>query len=98
MTKRIDDAARLLAALLNARDGRSALVEQFQRVIWDSDEILGTSQIDELLRDLAYDLDCYVVDPDARSEDESYYGDERLENEVSTAILRLRQLGVVMSA
>jgi len=43
----------------------------------------------EVFSDLALDLDYYVADPDRRREDPSYYGDDRLEEEIRQAWSKL---------
>jgi hypothetical protein len=44
------------------------------------------------LNEFAYDLDFYVSDPDQRKEVPSYYGDERLSEEVASVIKKLDQV------
>jgi hypothetical protein len=51
-------------------------------------------QVVEILADLVYDLAYYVQNPGWRREDASYYGNERLKEEVFGALRRLHDLGV----
>ena len=46
----------------------------------------------DIFGDLAYDLDFYEPDPVARAEDSSYYGDERLKEEIQMALEKLANL------
>jgi hypothetical protein len=48
----------------------------------------------DILADLAYDLDFFEPDPFLRVESTSYYGRERLEEEIRTALRRLADLGI----
>ena len=46
----------------------------------------------ETLSDLAVDLDYYEPDPIDRREDASYYGDQRVEVEITEALEKLGQV------
>lgn len=91
---KLESLAALVQRILIDRQNRLAHIQRFQEVIWKSDEQLGGEVVDEVLRDLAFDLDYYEPEPTQREEDESYYGDERLEDEVSTALLQLQRAGI----
>jgi hypothetical protein len=56
--------------------------------VWNADVAFDRKE-EEILGDLAYDLDFYEPDAVKRSEDESFYGDERLEEILSEALKRL---------
>lgn len=82
----------LVAILLSALyklDRRKQLLNEFQQKIWDAPEDFLASPEGEILCDLAYDLDFYVPDITSRAEDASYYGDERVEEEIRSALKKL---------
>lgn len=43
--------------LLEKGDTRKVLIQNFQNYIWNNDQLPYDKEIEELLRDLAYDLD-----------------------------------------
>jgi hypothetical protein len=55
---------------------------------------VSVSKRTTFLADLAYDLDFFEPDPFVRVESTSYYGHERLEEEIRTALRRLADLGI----
>ncbi len=44
----------------------------------------------EVLKVLAYDLDFYEPDPNLRAESAAYYGNQRVEQEIITALEKIR--------
>jgi hypothetical protein len=77
----------ILQRILIDKHNRPALIKEFQKIIWDSDEF------DEFLSSLAHDLDYYEPDSEKRKVDPIFYGDERLEKEISGAIQKLNPIG-----
>lgn len=77
-----------------ASDGveRKKLIEEFQEKIWN-DESNPDNPASEILSELAYDLDFYEPNEKLRSEDFSYYGDERLREEITSALRKLEAVG-----
>lgn len=69
---------------------RIELVKSFQNKVWSNadvkDEILN-----EILSELAYDLDFYEPNAALRKEDISYYSDERLTELIKTGIRRIEE-------
>lgn len=65
-------------------------IYEFQNIIWNLDT-MGDEY--EILREIAYDLDYYESDPNICKEDASYYGNDKLANEVRIAIDQLNVLG-----
>lgn len=55
------------------------LIRKFQYEIWNMEE---TDDVDEILIELAYELDYYEPNPIIRLEDPSYYGEEKLFKEI----------------
>jgi hypothetical protein len=79
----------ILRAILESQSGKQELVGKFQKLVWSTHPRELQSREDEILRDLAYDLDFYEGDPKIRREDFSFYGDERLEAEIVAALEKL---------
>jgi len=79
----------ILKEILNDKLNRKRLISEFQELIWN-DEILSAN---EILSDLAYDLDFYEPNEELRKEEPSYYSDDRLEEEITSAIQKLQELG-----
>lgn len=86
----------LLAILSNAlkdRARRSQLINNFQQRIWHDSPVPSEEWAWDILRELAYDLDFYVADETTRREDPSYYGDDRAEAKIQTALEQLKAKG-----
>lgn len=80
----------ILKAILSDEVNRKQLIKQFQQSIWDKEEDKD-NVIDEILSELAYDLDFYEPDKELRKESTSYYGDDRLEAEIKSALQKIEQ-------
>ena len=76
---------------LNEPAERVRLISEFQQIIWHSNDLPESSEV-EVLRDLAYDLDFYEPDVKLRAEDASFYGDDRIEDEIRAALKKLELL------
>lgn len=80
----------LLEKALADRAGRREHLRRFEGLVWETEEFIGgDADTDEFLRDLAYELGYYEPDPVARAEYRSFYGDDRLEQLIRTALLTL---------
>lgn len=79
-------ASRLLNEALATSDriARYEIIRRLQDFVWTT-EAVGTSTQDEIFRLLAHDLDFYEPDSRVRREDTSYFGDERLLDELQGA-------------
>lgn len=75
----------LLEKILTDKSNRKQLVSEFQELIWNDENA------SEILSELAYDLDFYEPDENLRRQDQSYYGDERLEEEIKSALQKLKE-------
>lgn len=73
----------ILREILSNKYHRKELVKQFQEQIWNSETVEN-----DILSELAYDLDFYEPDEFLRLQDSSYYGDERLEEEIKSVLHR----------
>lgn len=69
---------------------RTELIKSFQNEVWD-DESIKDEALNEILSELAYDLDFYEPNQEWRREDPSYYGDDILDEVVKTAIQKLQE-------
>jgi hypothetical protein len=75
---------QLLVEIALAPDPQPA-IGRLQTVVWGAEaDSLGANE--ELLRELAHDLDYFVPDPRARAWDASYYGLDRLSDVVAAAM------------
>jgi hypothetical protein len=92
----LDSMFALLTKILSDPQARKATIEQFQSQVWDPKGRSIDEDTRNILADLAYDLDFFESDPALRKEDPSYYGHERLEEEVETAFRRLAELGILV--
>jgi len=77
----------LLEALADSdSDARAEFVQKLQGFVWSMEATLGSEALDELLRQLAHDLDFYVPTPQMRREDVSYFGDETFDQLIQAAL------------
>lgn len=75
----------ILKKILTDKVNRKQLISEFQELIWNDENA------SEVLSELAYDLDFYEPNEKSRKEDPSYYGDERLEEEIKLVINKLKE-------
>lgn len=78
---------QILVQILQDKKNRDNLIKKFQEEVWNNDNA------NEILSELAYDLDFYEPNEDWRKENSSYYGDERLEQEIKLALEKLKSKG-----
>jgi hypothetical protein len=83
---------QILRQILDNKPDRERLISDFQQNIWDDKIYSENDKIQEVLRDLAYDLDFYEPDEKLRQESPSFYGDERVETEILDAIRLIIQI------
>ncbi|HCC83786.1 TPA: hypothetical protein DEP96_02970 [Candidatus Uhrbacteria bacterium] len=76
-----------LNAIITDKEHRTSLITNFQNEVW-SGQYLPNENIQTIVSELAYDLDCYEENLDKMAVDE-YYGEERLVNEILSAIQKL---------
>ena len=69
---------------------RQELIKDFQDEVWN-DESMQDETLNEILSELAYDLDFYEPNEEWKKEIPSYYGDDRLEVVIKTAIQKLQE-------
>ena len=74
----------ILKEILRNKSNRKDLIKVFQEQVWNN-----KSKCNDVLSELAYDLDFYEPDEMLRKEDAMYYGDKRLEEEISNTLSKL---------
>ena len=82
---------KILENILSNVKCRPTLIREFQEKIWNEEDYGNNENINEILRELAYDLDFYEPDKEWRKESLSYYGDKRLEQEVKVALEKIEK-------
>lgn len=80
----------LLERVVADRALRGELVKNFQERVWASKDLDADPHVTCVLRDLAYDLDFFEPDEKARADDPALYGEERLLEEIGSALQKLR--------
>jgi hypothetical protein len=68
------ELVQLLRSALKDEDDRPTLVRKFQKMVWDCKEMIHNQAIDEILCDLAYNLEFYEPDDIWRAQDPSFFG------------------------
>ncbi|MCX2433425.1 hypothetical protein [Pedobacter sp. GR22-10] len=69
---------------------RTELVKKFQNEIWD-DESIQDEKLNEILSELAYDLDFYEPNEEWEMESINYYGDKHLEELIKLGMQKLEE-------
>lgn len=71
---------------------KQQLIKAFQDRVWNGKDYSSNQKVNEILLELAYDLDYYQPKESFRKQSPSYYGQERLEKELSEAINRIKDI------
>lgn len=79
----------MIRRILEDKLYRDQHIRQFQEVIWNRG---GEGPYFEILGALALGLDYYEPDESLRREDSSFYGEDRLEQEILQALRELEKL------
>jgi hypothetical protein len=87
----VQELVDLLVRALHDRPGRVEHVKRFQEAVWSTENLQAELENVRLLRDLAYDLDFYEPDDQARADSPASYGDARLEEEIRSALQQLTE-------
>ena len=93
----LQDLIEMLVGALRRPHQREELVRAFQEAVSNEPESPSHGAGWDVLTTLATDLECYVPDPEARVEHRNYYGDERLRQEILSALRELVEAGVISS-
>jgi hypothetical protein len=86
-----DDLLRVLGGVIRDPRTLQAAIGEFQRLMWKTPghQLALEAEEEEVLGDLAHDLDYFDPDPRARQEEPSYFGAERALTEIRAAMLKL---------
>jgi hypothetical protein len=82
----------MLSEALEKPLDRVELVKEFQKKVLEIDMEDEPDSLLEVLRDLALDLEYYEPNPEYRKEDSSFYGNERLEQEIKKALQKIEKI------
>jgi hypothetical protein len=89
----IPELVQLLERAISDPGHRAEYIRAFQiHILRDEDLIFEDPLVEEVLGDLAWDLDFYEPDERKRAEDASYYGDDRVEQEIRSALRKLFEI------
>ena len=69
---------------------KDELIREFQEEVWN-DESVQDSKLNEVLSELAYDLDFYESNDRWRENNLGYYGNDKLKNIMKNAIQKLKE-------
>jgi hypothetical protein len=81
--------------LLEKEPSRSDLINSFQVEVFN-DESITDDVLEEIIGDLALDLDYYEPNEERRKESSSFYGSERLEEILKEGILKIQSYNKVV--
>ncbi|MDR2274876.1 MAG: hypothetical protein LBF27_28465 [Sphingobacterium sp.] len=88
----LNELKKLLEEAMNSSgNDRIKAIKEFQDIVWD-DTSIQNEMLNDILTDIAYNLDFYEPNDEWRKENPSFYGDDRLEKEVKIAIQKLQTL------
>jgi hypothetical protein len=83
----------LLLTAVEKSGERPTAIREFQKLVRQSDEIIGTQATDEILHDLAYDLEFYEPDDAWRKQDAAFFSDGRAKELIRSALTKLGKAG-----
>jgi hypothetical protein len=87
----LDAVKKLLVQAQSSRgDERHSHIKKVCDLIWD-DETVQNDRLNDTLTDIAYILEDYEPNATWCKEAPIYYGDERLEQEIISALQRLKE-------
>lgn len=84
----------LVASIAEDPASRMSAIAEVQRFVWSGgvDQLPLNAQ--NILRDLAYDLDFFEPNEQVRARNPALYGPERLEEEIRSTVRRLAKIGL----
>lgn len=77
--------------LLNDSNSKHYIYE-FQKEVLETDIEFVNKEIEDLLIDLAIDLDCFEPDLEMRKESPSFYGEEKLKNYIEPVLKKIIEI------
>jgi len=93
----VPEIVEMLVGALQRPEQRHELVREFQEVVLNEPERSAQGYEWDVLTDLATKMEFYVADLHHRKEHRSYYGDERLREEILSSLRELVEAGVITS-
>lgn len=81
----------ILKKILSDHLNRKSLIKVFQENIWNNEGVIE-KDLKPVFLELAYDLDFYEPDINLQKESASYYGDDRLEEEINLVLEKMRHI------
>lgn len=90
----LSELIRLLQTALHSSQKRIQSIRNFQDLIRDFDDTIQDETVDNILRELAHDLEYYVPIDLHRAQDPSYFGDRRAKALIHDALNALKRAGV----
>jgi len=78
----------LCKALLMSVNERVLQIKEFQSIVWN-DSSIQEEKLNDILTDIAYELDFYEPNEIWRKESPNYYGDEQLEDVLKKAMEKI---------
>jgi hypothetical protein len=85
----MNEIINTLGMIISDKINRTKLIKEFQQKVWN-EELDVNENVRNTLLELAYDMDFYEPNEALRAEDLSYYDDIKLENEIQSALKKLR--------
>lgn len=86
----VSEIVKLMREIVRDRRALPEAIASLQRLVW-KEPLTGSSAAQEILRELAYDLEYYEPDPRARAEDSSFYDGARAVAEIEEALTRIER-------
>jgi len=86
----VSEVVKLMREMVRDRRALPEAIASLQQLVW-KEPLTGSSAAQEILRELAYDLEYYEPDPRARAEDSSFYDDDRAVAEIEEALTRIER-------
>ena len=88
----INTLKKLLQKALSSSDifEKQKYTDQFRNLVYD-DTSIQDEKLDELIMEIAYDLEFYVPNEEWRKEDTIYYGPDKLKSVLTLAIQKLEK-------
>ena len=92
MESTLQEIIQLLETALDDRGRLPGVIFRLQQQVWSSSVPMVPALAEELLQELAYDLDFYEPDAKARAEDPSFKDEAAALEEIRRVVLVLREL------
>lgn len=85
----LNNIVKLLFEAYNSQGKeRESKIKKVQELIWE-DQTINDEKLNDILTDIAYNLDFYEPNEEWRKENPSFYGDEKLEKEIRGSLKKI---------